>query len=76
MGLGVYVRRGEKMTKLQAEINAAVAANKPFIFKANTIEALATKMHLPVDQQNGSGRELHGLRCLRSAGRKNDETPG
>lgn len=50
MGLGVYVRRGEKMTKLQAEIDAAVAANKPFIFKANTIEALATKMHLPVDQ--------------------------
>ena len=50
MGLGVYVRRGEKMTKLQAEIDVAVAANKPFIFKADTIEALATKMHLPVDQ--------------------------
>lgn len=50
MGLGVYVRRGEKMTKLQAEIDAAVAANKPFIFKAKTIEELAAKMHLPVDQ--------------------------
>ncbi|KLD57733.1 hypothetical protein WP50_31540 [Lactiplantibacillus plantarum] len=38
------------MTKTQDEINAAVAANKPFIFKDNPLQALATKMHLPVDQ--------------------------
>lgn len=50
MGLGVYVRRGEKMTKLQSEIDAAVTAKKPFIFKADTIDELAAKMHLPVDQ--------------------------
>lgn len=50
MGLGVYVKRGEKMTQLQDEIDAAVAANKPFIFKADTIEELAQKMGMPVDQ--------------------------
>lgn len=50
MGLGVYVKRGEKMTQLQDEIDAAVAANKPFIFKAETIEELAQKMGMPVDQ--------------------------
>lgn len=50
MGLGVYVKRGEKMDKLQAEIDGAVAADKPFIFKADTIEALAEKMNVPVDQ--------------------------
>lgn len=50
MGLGVYVRRGEKMVKLQAELDDAVAANKPFIFKADTIEELAKKMGLPVEK--------------------------
>lgn len=44
MGLGVYVKRGEKMSKLQTEIDAAVAAGKPFIFKADTIAELAEKM--------------------------------
>lgn len=47
MGLGVYVKRGEKMTKLQAELNENLAANKPFIFKADTIEALAQAMGVP-----------------------------
>ncbi len=50
MGLGVYVKRGEKMTKLQDEIDAAVAADKPFIFKADTLEELAEKMQQPVAQ--------------------------
>lgn len=50
MGLGVYVKRGQKMDKLQAEIDAAVAADKPFIFRADTVEELAQKMHLPVAQ--------------------------
>lgn len=50
MGLGVYVRRGEKMVKLQAELDDAVAANKPFIFKADTIDDLAKKMGLPVEK--------------------------
>ncbi len=49
MGLGVYVKRGEKMTKLQDELDAAVAAKKPFIFKADTIEELAEKMGVPVE---------------------------
>lgn len=49
MGLGVYVKRGEKMTKLQDEIDAAVTAIKPFIFKADTLNELAEKMNLPVD---------------------------
>ncbi|GAX07390.1 fumarate reductase flavoprotein subunit [Secundilactobacillus silagincola] len=49
MGLGVYVKRGEKMTKLQDELDAAVEAKKPFIFKADTIEELAEKMGVPVE---------------------------
>lgn len=49
MGLGVYVKRGEKMTKLQDEIDAALAAKKPFIFKADTIEDLAKQMGVPVE---------------------------
>lgn len=44
MGLGVYVKRGEKMTQVQSEIDAAIAAEKSFIFKANTILELAEKM--------------------------------
>ncbi|KRK35101.1 FAD-dependent oxidoreductase [Loigolactobacillus bifermentans] len=44
MGLGVYVKRGEKMATLQAELDETVAAHKPFIFKADTIEALAQAM--------------------------------
>lgn len=50
MGLGVYVRRGEKLVKLQDELDAAVAANKPFIFKADSIEELAEKMGVPTDK--------------------------
>lgn len=50
MGLGVYVKRGQKMDKLQAEIDQAIAAKKPFIFKADTIEELAEKMNLPVSE--------------------------
>lgn len=49
MGLGIYVRRGQKMDKLQDEIDQAVANKKPFIFKADTIEELAEKMDLPVE---------------------------
>lgn len=50
MGLGVYVKRGQKMDKLQTEIDEAVAQNKPYIFKADTIEELAEKMNLPKDK--------------------------
>ncbi|HJE45166.1 FAD-dependent oxidoreductase [Levilactobacillus namurensis] len=50
MGLGVYVKRGEKMDKLQAEMDQALAAKKPFIFKADSLEDLAAQMNLPVDQ--------------------------
>lgn len=50
MGLGVYVERGQKMDKLAEEIDQAVAANKPFIFKADTIEELADKTGLPKEQ--------------------------
>lgn len=50
MGLGVYVKRRQKMDKLQEEIDTAVAANKPYIFKADSIEELAKKMALPVEK--------------------------
>lgn len=50
MGLGVYVERGQKMGKLAEEIDQAVAAKKPFIFKADTIEELADKTGLPKEQ--------------------------
>ncbi|WEV39905.1 FAD-dependent oxidoreductase [Lactobacillus sp. ESL0681] len=50
MGLGVYVRRGEKLTKLQGELDAAVKANKPYIFKADSLSELASKMNLPEDK--------------------------
>lgn len=50
MGLGVYVERGDKMDKLAAEIDQAVADKKPFIFKADTIEELAEKTGLPKEQ--------------------------
>lgn len=33
MGLGIYVRRGQKMDKLQEELDQAVASNKSFILK-------------------------------------------
>lgn len=50
MGLGIYVRRGQKMDKLQEEIDQALAENKSFIFKADTIEDLAREMNLPVEK--------------------------
>jgi fumarate reductase flavoprotein subunit len=50
MGLGVYVKRGEKMKNLQTEIDKAVNDNKTFIFKADTIEKLAQKMKIPSDK--------------------------
>ena len=50
MGLGVYIERGHKMNKLQEEIDQAVSENKPFIFKADTLEELAEKMNLPKDK--------------------------
>ncbi|MGN1407484.1 FAD-dependent oxidoreductase [Lactobacillus sp.] len=50
MGLGVYVERGQKMDKLAEEIDLAVAAKKPFIFKADTIEELADQTGLPKEQ--------------------------
>jgi hypothetical protein len=34
MGLGIYVKRGQKMDQLQDELDQAVAAKKSFIFKA------------------------------------------
>lgn len=49
MGLGIYVRRGQKMDKLQAELDQAMAKHKSFIFKADTIEELARQMGLPID---------------------------
>ncbi|WP_404802786.1 FAD-dependent oxidoreductase [Loigolactobacillus backii] len=50
MGLGVYVKRGQLMDKLQDELDQAVAAAKPFIFKADSITELAKKMNVPVSQ--------------------------
>ena len=46
MGLGVYVLRGQKMDTLQQEIDDAVAADKAFIYKADSIEELAQQMGL------------------------------
>lgn len=60
MGLGVYVKRGEKMVKLQDEIDEAVAANKPFIFKADTVEELAQKMGLSVSQLTETVKDYNG----------------
>lgn len=48
MGLGIYVKRGQKMDQLQDELDRAVAAKKSFIFKTDTIEDLARQMGLPV----------------------------
>lgn len=50
MGLGIYVKRGQKMGQLQDELDRAVAAKKSFIFKADTIEDLARQMGLPVEK--------------------------
>lgn len=50
MGLGVYVRRGEKLVKLQEELDSAVDNKKPFIFKADSINELAEKMGVPTDK--------------------------
>lgn len=50
MGLGIYVKRGQKMDQLQDELDRAVAAKKSFIFKADTIEDLARQMGLPVEK--------------------------
>ncbi|MEY8293656.1 FAD-dependent oxidoreductase [Limosilactobacillus caviae] len=50
MGLGIYVRRGQKMDKLQEELDQAIAAKKSFIFKADTISDLARQMGVPEDK--------------------------
>ncbi|MGX7092481.1 FAD-dependent oxidoreductase [Hutsoniella sourekii] len=50
MGLGVYINRGHKMTKLQEEIDQAIEAGKSFIAKADSIEELAEKINLPKDK--------------------------
>lgn len=50
MGLGIYVKRGQKMDQLQAEIDQALADKKSFIYKADTIEELAEQMNLPVEK--------------------------
>lgn len=61
MGLGVYVERGQKMDKLAEEIDQAVAANKPFIFKADTIEELADKTGLPKEQLLATVKRYNGF---------------
>ncbi|MFD0896820.1 FAD-dependent oxidoreductase [Loigolactobacillus binensis] len=50
MGLGVYVKRGQVMDKLQDELDQAVQEQKPFIFKADSIAQLAEKMGVPAEQ--------------------------
>ena len=61
MGLGVYVERGQKMDKLAEEIDQAVAAKKPFIFKADTIEELADKTGLPKEQLLATVKRYNGF---------------
>ncbi|MCW1056987.1 FAD-binding dehydrogenase, partial [Streptococcus anginosus] len=61
MCLGVYVERGDKMDKLAAEIDQAVADKKPFIFKADTIEELAEKTGLPKDQLTATIARYNGF---------------
>lgn len=61
MGLGVYVERGQKMDKLAEEIDQAAAANKPFIFKADTIEELADKTGLPKEQLLATVKRYNGF---------------
>ncbi|WP_201331967.1 FAD-binding protein, partial [Lactobacillus nasalidis] len=61
MGLGVYVERGQKMDKLADEIAQAVADDKPFIFKADTIEELAEKTGLPKDQLTATIKRYNGF---------------
>ncbi|MFR0586661.1 FAD-dependent oxidoreductase [Lactobacillus porci] len=61
MGLGVYVERGQKMDKLVEEIGQAVAANKPFIFKADTIEELADKTGLPKEKLLATVQRYNGF---------------
>ena len=62
MGLGVYVLRGQKMDTLQEEIDAAVAADKTFIFKADSIEELAKKMGLAqFEVRDEQGQVIPGL---------------
>lgn len=61
MGLGVYVERGQKMDKLAEEIDQAVSANKPFIFKADTIEELADKTGLPKEQLLATVKRYNGF---------------
>ena len=41
LGYGMYVPRGTPLTDFQTEWDEAVAANNPFIFKADTLEELA-----------------------------------
>lgn len=61
MGLGVYVERGQVMDKLEDEISSAVEANKPFIFKANTIEELAEKMGIPADNLSATVKRYNSF---------------
>lgn len=59
MGLGVYVNRGQKMDKLQDEIDTALENNKPYIFKTDSIEELAKKMNLPVEQLSNTIKQYN-----------------
>lgn len=59
MGLGVYVKRGQKMDTLQKELDQAVADKKPFIFKADSIEELAEKMNLPVEEVSATVKKYN-----------------
>lgn len=61
MGLGVYVERGQVMDKLEDEISSAVEANKPFIFKADTIEGLAEKMGVPADNLSATVKRYNSF---------------
>lgn len=61
MGLGVYVERGQVMDKLEDEISSAVEANKPFIFKADTIEELAEKMGVPADNLSATVKRYNSF---------------
>lgn len=45
-GWGMYVAPGEKLTKLNDEIQKALDNNNPSVFKADTLEELAAKMGL------------------------------
>lgn len=44
VGWGMYNLPGKKLTKVNAELQKAIASNNPNVFTANTLEELATKM--------------------------------